>query len=462
MPLQQTIKKAVSLEGVGLHTGERSTVTFNPAPDGYGVRVVRVDLPDSPEIPADIDYVVDLARGTAIGKGDVKVHSLEHTMAALAGLGIDNCRIEVDANEIPIMDGSALPFVKALKDADVVQQNEKREYITVDSPIDYVDGDLALGIYPSDHFRATVMIDYRHPALGVQYTTLFSIDDFVKDFAPARTFCFLSEIEKLREKGLIKGGALDSALVVQDVDLSEDHIAYIKKLFDEQSLKQGTNGFLNNTKTRFPNEPCRHKLVDLMGDLYLLGKPIRAHIFASRPGHAANHELAKKIRKVITKTKKSKATTIKAPMSYEDILGILPHRYPFLLVDGVEKIVPEKSIVAYKNVTFNDNFFQGHFPGNPVMPGVLEIEAMAQAGGLMALHGKKVGKDKTILFMGVDKARFRDVVRPGDKLRIELEMLQNRRGIIRFAGKCFVGERLTCEAEMMAMLQKKEKSPEEK
>ncbi len=456
MPLQQTVGSSVTLEGVGLHTGESARVTLNPAPEYSGIVFVRIDAPERPEIKADIDNVVDLARGTAIGNGSVKIHTIEHVMAAFAGLGIDNCRLEVDASEMPLMDGSSLPFVKAIGEAGIVQQNAPREYITVDAPIDHIDGDLALGVYPSDHFRLTVQIDYRHPALGVQYTTMFSLDDFAKDFAPARTFCFLSEIEQLRERGLIKGGSLDSALVVQDVDLTDDHIGYLKKLFNEQrQLKQGTNGFLNNSKPRYHNEPCRHKALDLLGDLYLLGRPIKAHIFAARPGHATNHEMAKKVRSYLTKKQKSGATDETPPLSYEEILETLPHRYPFLLVDRVAYIEPGKSIVAHKHVSFSDPYFQGHFPGNPVMPGVLQIEAMAQAGGIMALHGSgKSAKNRNILFMGVDRARFRGVVRPGDTLRMELEMLQNRRSTIRFAGKCYVGSKLVCEAELMAMLGK--------
>lgn len=459
MPLQQTLGSSVSLEGTGLHTGETARLTLTPSAEDTGITFVRVDLPGQPEIKADIDNVVDLARGTTIGIGDAKVATIEHVMAACAGLGIDNCRVEVNAAEVPLMDGSSLPFVKAIQEGGIVQQNAARTYITVDEPVDYVQGDLALGVYPSDHLRLTVQVDYHHPALGVQYTTMFDRTDFEKEFAPARTFCFLSEIEKLRERGLIKGGSLDSALVVQDVDLTSDHVDYIKRLFNEtRPLRaHSTTGFLNSSKPRFPNEPCRHKALDLLGDLYLLGKPIKAHIFAARPGHASNHEMAKKLRAYLKKREKAGRGDEAPVLTYDQIMELLPHRYPFLLVDRVVKADPGKSLTAYKFVSFNENYFQGHFPENPIMPGVLQVEAMAQAGGLMALlAGGRSAKSRNVLFMGVDAVRFRGIVRPGDTLRIEVEMLQDRRSTIRFAGKCYVGSKLVCEAELMAMVSKKE------
>jgi UDP-3-O-[3-hydroxymyristoyl] N-acetylglucosamine deacetylase / 3-hydroxyacyl-[acyl-carrier-protein] dehydratase len=455
MTNQHTIEKSVSLKGVGLHTGVTATVTLNPAPENYGIKFVRTDIPDAPEIEADIDNVIDLSRGTAVGKNGVSVHSAEHCMSALAGLQIDNCRIEVDAPELPLMDGSSMPYVALIQGVGRREQQAQREYITIDDPLVYSKNDVAIAILPSQSFCVTVMIDYKHPALGAQHTTLFNIDDYTRDFASARTFCFLSEIEKLREQGLIKGGSLDSAVVVQDVELTADHIDYIRKLFNEQGpIVKGANGFLNNVELRYFNELCRHKVVDLMGDLYLLGKPVLGHIQAARTGHAANIEFAKKIRAYVVEQKKKKAAS---ELTYADILQMLPHRYPFLLIDKVVNIDPGKSIIAIKNVSFNDPFFQGHFPGNTIMPGVLQIEAMAQAGGIMELYARKLKaqeqeQDAAILFLTIDKVRFRGQVRPGDCLKIEVEMLQNRRDTIKFRGQCFVENKLVSEAELMAML----------
>jgi UDP-3-O-[3-hydroxymyristoyl] N-acetylglucosamine deacetylase/3-hydroxyacyl-[acyl-carrier-protein] dehydratase len=458
MSMQHTIRKSASFTGIGLHTGASAEVTLKPAPENHGIVFVRSDIENAPEIAADIDNVVDLSRGTAVGKNGVSVHSAEHCMSALAGLQIDNCRVEVNAPELPLMDGSAMPYVDLIQKVGIEEQNAEREYITIDEPIVYTKGDIALGVLPSQSFCVTVMIDYKHPALGAQHTTLFRIDDYVKEFAPARTFCFLSEIEKLREQGLIKGGSLDSAMVVQDVELTEDHIEYIRTLFNEtRPIARGANGFLNNVPLRYPNELCRHKVVDLIGDLYLLGKPLLGHIQAARTGHAANIELAKMVRTYVNNQKKRMDGS---RVSWQEIMELLPHRYPFLLIDKIVRIEPGKSVTAIKNVSFNEPFFQGHFPGNPVMPGVLQIEAMAQAGGIMELYARKLrddtrSREQTILFLGIDNVRFRGIVRPGDCLRIEIEMKQNRRDTIKFKGECYVDNKLVCEAELLAMLTSK-------
>jgi UDP-3-O-[3-hydroxymyristoyl] N-acetylglucosamine deacetylase/3-hydroxyacyl-[acyl-carrier-protein] dehydratase len=451
MALQHTIGKSVSLTGVGLHTGVPTKVTLNPAPEDYGICFVRTDLENKPEIKADIDFVVDISRGTTIGKDNVRVYTVEHVMSAFAGLEIDNCRVEVEAQEIPLMDGSAMPYVELIQQAGIVEQQAEREFLNFEQPLMYIKGDIALAVFPLDHFRLTLEVDYKYPALGVQYTTLFSLEDYIKDFASARTFCFLSEIEKLREQGLIKGGSLDSALVVQDVELTSEHVEYIRRLFNWQGpIGPGQNGFLNNTELRYPNEPCRHKALDILGDLYLLGKPVNAHIIATRTGHAANIAIAKKMREYINQNKKTKeGTTIQ--INYDDILNTIPHRHPFLFVDKVLEIVPGQRIIAQKNVSFNDNFFEGHFPGNPVMPGVLQIEALAQAATIMGLFGKTEAERK-VLFLGIDNARFRGIVRPGDVLRLEVKMTAFRRGTGKFEGKAYVGDKLVCEADMLAML----------
>ncbi len=451
MAVQHTIKESGSLTGVGLHTGVEATVTMHPAPENWGIRFVRTDTPEPVEILADIDNVVDNSRGTAIGSGDVRIYSIEHIMSALAALEIDNCKVEVNAQEVPLMDGSAMPFVKLIQGVGRQKQEAKREFIVIDKPRWLYDKDeTAISVFPSDTFHVTLGIDYKNPALGAQHTTLFKLNEYVEQFASARTFCFLSEIEKLREEGLIKGGSINSAVVVQDIPLTDEHLNYLRELFNEEGpLEIGENGFLNNTELRFPNELCRHKAVDLIGDLYLLGKPIQGHIFGIRTGHAANIELAKNIRKHIKKQAKELL------VDHKKILELLPHRYPFLLVDHVLDIEPGEKIVATKNVSFNDNFFQGHFPGNPIMPGVLQVEAMAQAGGIMALYGAENEKDNAMLFLGIDKTRFRGQVRPGDILRIEVETLHRRRSTIRLLGKCFVKDTLVCEAELMAMIGKK-------
>ncbi len=456
MALQHTIKRPVSLTGTGLHTGGQTTVTLNPAPEDYGIRFKRTDM-EGVEIEADIDNVVDVRFGTTIGKGEAKVHTIEHLMSALAGMRVDNCRIEVAGEEAPVMDGSAQPFVEIIQQAEVVEQAAPREFLVIDKPMWLYNKDnIALSVFPSDHFHITLMIDYNHPALGAQHTTMFSLDDFAREFAPARTFCFLSWVEKIREQGLIKGGTPEGAVIVQDVPLTQEHIEYIRRLFNIKGpITEGENGFLNNTELRFYNELCRHKAVDLIGDLYLLGKPLSAHVLAARTGHAANIELARKIREYVNKREKERASAMTGSrVTYEDILRLLPHRYPFLLVDKVVSIEPGKRITAVKNVSFNDNFFQGHFPGNPTMPGVLQVEAMAQAGGLMALYGNELSEENAILFLGIDKVRFRGIVRPGDTLRMECETLQYRRKTLRFTGKCFVDDKLVCEAEMMAMIGK--------
>lgn len=418
-------------------------------------------MPDAPEIAADLDHVVDINRGTTLAKGGVKIHTVEHVLAAIAGLEIDNLTVELDANEPPVGDGSALPYVQALLKAGLVEQETPKEYLEIDTPLFYSEPErgIDIGVFPSEDLRITFMVDYKSPALGTQYTSLVSLqEEFVKEFAPARTFCFLHEIEELKKQGLIKGGDLENAIVICDNNISNEELPRLKKLFGlKKEVFIGKTGILNDVPLRFPNEPVRHKALDLLGDLFLIGVPLKAHILAARSGHAANVALAKKIRQVYEKKKISsryseKKGSSEVLLDIDAILKIMPHRYPLLLIDRILDLEPNKKVVAMKNVTINEPFFVGHFPGHPIMPGVLIVEAMAQAGGFLLLNTVPDPENKLVYFMGMDSVRFRRPVKPGDQLRFELEMVTLRRGTCKMKGQAWVGAELACEAELMAMI----------
>jgi UDP-3-O-[3-hydroxymyristoyl] N-acetylglucosamine deacetylase/3-hydroxyacyl-[acyl-carrier-protein] dehydratase len=455
---QKTIKKSISINGTGIHTGSDSVLVFHPAPINYGIKFVRTDLEGSPEIPAEADYVVDVSRGTTLAKGEAKVHTAEHVLAAVVGLEIDNIRIELKGVEPPIGDGSSVMFAQALLSAGIEEQDSPKDYLIVEETIEYVDEARGVQIValPTDDFRITVMIDYKNPVLGSQHTGLFSLErEFLKEFAPARTFCFLHEVEDLINQGLIKGGDLDTAIVIVDKDLTKDDIHRIsKKLNIDENIVLGTNGILMNKELRFKNEPARHKLLDLLGDLALVGAPLKAQILAARPGHSANVEFAKKIRKVYqTKKLTSKYQDVSKKGVVFDINAIqkiLPHRYPFLLVDRIIELEPGKRIIGIKNVTANEPFFIGHFPGQPVMPGVLILEAMAQVGGILLLNQDAEPGKHLVYFTGIDECRFRKTVSPGDQLVFELEMLKYRKSTCKMSGRAYVGGDLVAEAELMA------------
>lgn len=455
---QQTIGKPVTISGVGLHTGNKSNMTFHPAPPNTGIHFRRVDLDGSPQIKADIEYVIDISRGTTIGKGPVIVHTVEHVMAAIAGLSIDNIIVELDNNEPPVIDGSAIPFVHVLKEAGIVAQDSPRDYLVIEKTIVYSEDKRGVDIvvFPSDEFRITFLIDYKNPALGTQYTAMYSMkDEFETEFAPARTFCFLSEVEALYKNGLIKGGNLDNAIVIIDREVDKSEIGRLKAMLSVTSdVKFEMNGYLTSTPLRFRNEPVRHKALDLLGDLALLGVPLKAHIQAARSGHAANVELVKKIRKEYEKIQITSKYKSQMSGDYvfdaQAILRILPHRYPFLLVDRILELEPRERVVGLKNVTLNEPFFQGHFPDHPIMPGVLILEAMAQVGGVLLLNTQDRPEDKLVYFTGLDKVKFRKPVRPGDQLRFEVEMVKLRQTMCRMAGKAYVGNELACEAELSA------------
>jgi len=458
---QRTIKKRASLKGIGLHTGVQSKITFVPAPINYGVTFIRTDLENCPQIPADIEHVVDITRGTTLGIKKIKIHTVEHVLAAIAGLQIDNLIVELSSSEPPVADGSAKPFADTLLEAGIAEQDAPKNYLEIDTPLSYSEKDRGVDIVvtPSDDLRITFMIDYKNPALGTQYTSLVNLDkEFIDEFAASRTFCFLSEVEELYKAGLIKGGALDSAIVIADSELTDEKAEELRQLTGlKEKIFVGKTGILNDVPLRFPNEPVRHKLVDLLGDLFLIGVPIKAHVLAARSGHAANVALAKKIRTIFEKklltskygTDKSKEEFL---LDINAVIKAMPHRYPMLLIDRIIDVEPKKKVVAIKNVTFNEPHFMGHFPDRPVMPGVLIVEAMAQAGGFMLLNAIDEPEKKLVYFMGIDGVRFRKPVIPGDQLRFEVEMLQFRPSACRIGGKALVDGKVVAEGTFLAVV----------
>ncbi|MEW6510780.1 MAG: bifunctional UDP-3-O-[3-hydroxymyristoyl] N-acetylglucosamine deacetylase/3-hydroxyacyl-ACP dehydratase [Bacteroidota bacterium] len=457
---QRTIKHPVSMSGIGLHTGSVSTMTFKPAPEDFGVRFRRVDLGGSPEVPADVDHVVDISRGTTIEVGAARVHTVEHVMAALVGLQIDNVLIELDANEPPVGDGSAKPYVDALLKAGFEKQNAPKDYLIIDQTVHYHNEAKKVDIValPTDDYRITVMVDYNNPALGSQHTGLFNLEkEFVTEFAPCRTFCFLHEVEVLHHQGLIKGGNLDNAIVIVDRDLEDAEIRRIAtKLGIKDAVILGSNGVLNNRPLHFPNEPARHKLLDVMGDLALIGVPLKAQILAARPGHASNIEFARMVRKLYQQKKLIRKYQHERKegvvFDINAIKKILPHRYPFLLIDKIVEFKLDEKIVGVKNVTANEPFFEGHFPGQPIMPGVLILEGMAQTGGILLLNGIENPGDQLVYFMSINNAKFRRPVLPGDQLVFELTMVSRKSKICQMKGLAYVDGNLVAEAEMMASL----------
>jgi len=463
MSHQKTIQKPVSIEGVGLHTGKNVKMTLKPAPENYGYKFVRVDLEGKPEIEASAQYVSKTQRGTVLEKNGVQVHTTEHVLAALTGMDIDNCIIELDASEPPIKDGSSKYFVQMIEDAGIKEQNVEREAYVVKKVISYVDPETEseILIMPADHFEITTMVDFGTKVLGTQNAYLKKLEDFKTEIAPARTFSFLHELEMLLKNGLIKGGDLSNAIIFVDKEISDETKDLLKDYFKKDDFEVKPSGILNNIDLQWPNEAARHKLLDVIGDLALIGTRLKGKIIANKPGHKVNTAFAKKMQKLIKNEKRNKVPEFdlnqEPLMDIEKIMTLLPHRPPFLLIDRILEL-SDSHVVGMKNVTMNESFFVGHFPGAPVMPGVLQVEAMAQTGGILVLSSVPDPENYLTYFMKMDKVKFKRKVKPGDTLIFKADLISPiRRGICHMQAYTYANGHLVAEAELMAQIVRKEK-----
>lgn len=457
---QKTIQKAATVKGIGLHTGEMVTMTFKPADINRGCRFVRVDLASQPEILADVVNVTSTNRGTTIQKGEAEVNTIEHAMAALAGLCIDNVIVEIDGPEVPILDGSASEFVQVLSEAGITEQDADREYLVIKEPMTYYNeetGTELIALPSDDKFEVTTLIDFNSQTIGKQYAWLDGMEDFKEHIAPARTFVFVRELEQLLLEGLIKGGDMSNAIVIADRIMNQTDLDKLANKLGKSAIKVEETGVLNTVKLHFDNEPARHKLLDVIGDLALVGKPIKGKIVARKPGHKANVEFAKLLKKEMVRLRKTKGKpdydpNQKPKYNTQQIEKILPHRHPFLLVDKIMEL-EENYVVGVKNVTYDEYFFPGHFPDNPVMPGVLQIEALAQTGGILALSKVEDPENWSTYFIKIENAKFRYHVVPGDTLLLKMELISPlRRGICEMKGTAYVGDRLVAEGILIAQI----------
>jgi UDP-3-O-[3-hydroxymyristoyl] N-acetylglucosamine deacetylase/3-hydroxyacyl-[acyl-carrier-protein] dehydratase len=458
---QHTIKDEVVISGAGIHTGQSVTMYVKPAEPNTGIIFQRTDLPGKPVVKADVDNVIETNRSTTIESNGARVGTIEHMMAALTGMQIDNVLIEIDGEEVPILDGSSQVFIDHLSNAGIKRQDAPKIYYEIQHNISFVDDEkkVEMVALPYNGYRINTLIDFNSPVLGTQHADLRNIADFQKEIAPSRTFCFFHELELLIANDLIIGGDINNAIVVVDKPVTTDQVKRISKIFHKEDVKVSEAGILNNLTLRFPNEPARHKLLDVVGDLALVGYPFKAHIIANRPGHSSNIKFAKKIKEHIKKYKHRldipKYDPNKPPLlDIQEVEKTLPHRYPFLMVDKIIELT-DTHVVAIKNVTYNEPFFQGHFPGNSVMPGVLLAEALAQAGGFIAIPRNSPDKYDTY-FLKIDNCKFKQKVVPGDTLILKMELLHPiRRGICEMRGTVYVGDKVVTEAILIAQIVKR-------